>query len=306
MPFAIDMPPPQVIILGIVLGSMIVGWILDRIARAAGVRRFKGWDYMAAVICAGVGGYFGMIDGDERSIGVGAAVGFIAGAMVASFVFGALATIWSFFVGPPIKEGEEDKPRKVSIFRRFAILIFGALPVAFAALVAHEVYWLANLGAVTLQYNVGYKMLDYTQREEPMEKLAESLSDNRWQVESASIRPAEWLIHPDYVESNAEVLTYLKMFSGDKPPQEFPESWEKNDPLDTLMYIFWSTPDFAPKDIPPEPTQSIGIRIGKQRFELFNEILDRTLALRYLPRDLFVRGVKEVKRKGQPDDNGAN
>ena len=31
MPFAIEMPPPPVIVLGVVLGSMIVGLILDRI-----------------------------------------------------------------------------------------------------------------------------------------------------------------------------------------------------------------------------------------------------------------------------------
>lgn len=299
MPFAFEMPPPPVIVLCIVFGSMIVGFILDRIARAVGLRRFKGWDYLAAIVCAGVGGYFGMIDGDERSIAVGAAVGFIAGALIASVVFGALAAVYSFFSGPPVKEEDEGKPRKVSIFRRFAILIFGALPVAFAALVAHEVYWLANMGAFTLQYNVGFQMYDYTDREESMEKLAEDLTEQRWQIEAVSHRPAKWVVHTDYHDANAEVLYYLKMFAGDKPPKEQPASWDENDVVEHTMWTTWNQPDFAPKRIPDTAVNELGIRISKQRLKLFNDILDRTLALRYLPREVFVRGEKVVRPKGK-------
>lgn len=288
--------PPQVVVLIIVVVSMAVWFVLERLARWAGVRRIKTYDYAAAFLLGTIGAYLGWLDGDRNGAIVGGFIGFLGGAMVASVIFGALATVWSFFLGPPRKKKDKDQPQTTSFLRRLAILGAGSLTVVYAAVLAHEVYWMANLGALAAQYNIGFLIVDDNDREEPLGKLQSALKAKRWTAEVTQWQPTEIIVDPDFADAGPAAVAYIDLICGSKPPANMPAGWKQN-PDGKTLWAVWNKDDYDPKMLTRELQTSIGLRICFRRFEMFNECLDRTLVLQYLPRSVFVRGEKAVKQR---------
>jgi len=297
-------PSPPIFVLLIVLGALLLGLILDRVALWAGLRRNKLHDFLATLVITGGGAFVGWEDGGRPGAVLGAAIGFIAGTLATAVVFGALALVWSFLRGPAVKANhgsERNQSQPSFLGGRMKVLIFGALPVLYAGVMAHEVYWLANLGALTAQYKVGFRMADLAGRNKAYESFERYVEEDGWHAKAATWRPVVWFVHPDYHDTVHAMSCHLDMLAGHKPPPEKPSAWGDAPSADAL-WLMWNRDDFTVRDVYPGTTHRLAIRLCDRRFRLFNDCLDRTLLLSRLPRDLFVRGKKVLKRPPKPPE----
>lgn len=298
LPFAVNTEDLPIGLVVAVIVAMVLAFIFDRIARAVGLRRDKRWDWTAALLLAAAGAYFGWKDGGRQGAIIGGIAAFIGGTLAAAAAFGALAVVWSVLAGP--KWDPEYYPRKKDrrkpsfLGGRIAVLLGGILPAAFAALIAHEVYWMSNLAALTAQYGVGYTIADYSAHERPREDLVAALQQNRWQLEAGQWRPQRWLLFPEYADENKAALEYVDFVSGNKPPKEKPAAW--NTDWEQALWTEWTSAGFDAARLDPVELNRLGVHIANDRYALFNACLDRTLVLRYLPREMFVKEQKTAKQ----------
>ncbi|MFQ5733632.1 MAG: hypothetical protein ACE5KM_16975 [Planctomycetaceae bacterium] len=283
-----------------VVVALLIGYVFDRMARAARLRRNKRYDWYLAGIATVLGAGLGWMDGEGAGVGIGAAVGFFGGTLAASIVFGTLSVVWTLIRGPLPKRGREN--RRTTMGHRLGILVAGLLPVAFAVVIAHETYWMCNLVALAAQNDVGLSVAGSAGSQQPREKLKATVADRRWHVAAATWRPMQWLLQPEILDATRAELAFLDLIDGRKPPQEKPGGWADLSDRDPV-WTTWNMAGFDESFLRDETLHDLAMSICRRRLTLYSDCVERTWVLRYVPTGLFVRARQPQAGRPGPEKN---
>ena len=266
--------------------SLLIGYIFDRMARAARLRRDKRYDWYTALLLTATGAITGWLDGGGPGAAIGAIIGFFGGTLIASIVYGTLSVIWTLIRGPLPKRGQEAG--SVSMLHRLGILIAGGLPVVFAVIIAHETYWMFNLVSLTAQNDVSSKVALAAGAGQPREMLKENITNRRWHVAASTWRPARWVLQPELLAAARGELAFLDMIELKKPPDSKPEGWTDIGDGE-IVWTTWNMPAFEDSFLPDTTVNKVATRISQDRITFYTETVEHTWVLRHIPAQWFIR-----------------
>lgn len=272
----------------LIVVSLLIGYLFDRMARSARLRRDKRFDWLAALLGTAAGAGLGWLDGEGIGAGLGAAIGFFGATLTASIVFGTLSVLWTLLRGPLPRRNEEKRP--TTFGQRLGILLAGGLPVAFAVLIAHETYWTCNMVSLVAQNDLCSRVAESAADGQPRAGLKQNIENRRWHVAASTWRPMQWLLQPDNRDAARAELAFLDMIAGRKPPPEKPAAWTDLGGTE-VVWTNWNMDAFDSNDkefLRDETVRRVAADICAERVRLYGETVDRTWVLRYVPRELFV------------------
>lgn len=275
-------------------GIMIISFLADGLAAGAGVRWNKTWAWMAGVVCGFLVGIVAWFNGGELAASVGMVIGFIFGHIAGSILFGLNAMLVTVAFGP--KPKQPGKPRKPPTpMGSFAALILGSLPILVSIVAAHEIYWMMNMLSSRAQHQVGASMVRAGAKSEDRESLAQTIRQNRWQLDVVAISPLDLLMSKEDQRELQGTIASVDFLERKPAPAKIPETW-KASPDDLAIWTRWKVNPDAVRTVPLDHYQNHGARICNRSFSQINHYLNQSWVLRHLPRELFLKKETESVR----------
>jgi len=240
-----------------------------------------------------LGGIAGALLGAADLEIAGAISGAAVGGIAAYFAGGVLVGLVGAF-SPPAKQGPVDEagepaqetpaspPPRVSVAGMLGGLLARLVGVALLVVLAHETYWVVNVGALASDRDLAARITQATYRGDSRESLRHDLRNRRWMVAVFTARPLRWCISEKVSETNHGVLQFIDFLDGRGPEPKEPQSW-KEILVGTAAEWFFQSDNLLVEKAANHPLNMIGTAICRATEEQVDECLARTWFLRYVP-----------------------
>lgn len=265
----------------IVTGILAVAAIFVCVLPALAAGKWDGWLLVFSGLC-GVGfaawGYY------EYEV-FGAITGGISGSLIAFIVLGAPFGLFGAMSGAKGDERDRDGQTVENVKASTRVLLFLGRLVGVVLLVGacHELYWAANIASNLAGVQIAEELCRLTADDAPLEHTASVLQTMSARSRFFRIKPLGWIILPEeqrHIQLTIEVADFV---SGRHVERGVVPQW----PEWVVESNGFDLPTGDPTGVESARLNHLGVQVGRRFTQRAESLYDRTIVLRYLPRQPF-------------------
>ena len=286
------------IAIGVFAGALGCGIVEALVEKHAGAHR-------GLILLGGIAG--GAIGAADLEI-TGAIGGAIAGGIAAYFCGAVLVGFVGGFTPKPKRPDEQaagqpgpspaaPSPAAPAVGAFFGGLVARLVGIALLVVLAHETYWVVNVGALAADHDVGALITRATYRGDSRESLRYDLRNRRWVVAVFTARPLAWCLSEEVADVNRGMLQFVDFLNGKGIQPEGPQGW-KEILVGTAAEWFFQSDNWLVEKAANRPLNMIGAGICVATEQQLDECLAETWLLKYVPTEKLL-GKDESTREGE-------
>ena len=282
------------IVIGVFGAALGCGIVEALVEKHAGVHR-------ALILLGGIAG--GLLGAADLEI-AGAIAGAIAGGIAAYFTGAVLVGLAGAFSpgprqdpesqpGDPAQAPPASPPPAASVAGLLGGLLARLVGIALLVVLAHEVYWVVNVGVLAADHDVAAMITRATYRGDSRESLRHELRNRRWMVAVFTARPLAWCISEEVTETNNGVLQFIDFLDGRGLEPKEPQGW-KEILVGTAAEWFFQSDNWLVEKAADRPLNMIGAAICGATEQQVDECLAETWLLKYVPTEKLLEKEDEL------------
>ena len=281
------------IAIGVFAGALGCGIVEALVEKHPGAHR-------GLILLGAIGG--GAIGAADLEL-VGVLSGAVAGGIAAYFCGAVLVGFVGAFTPrakPPDEQaaGQADpSPAAPAVGAFFGGLLARLVGIALLVVLAHETYWVVNVGALAANHDIGAMITQATYRGDSRESLRYDLRNRRWVVAVFTARPLRWCLSEEVADVNRGMLQFVDFLNGKAIPPEGPQGW-KEILVGTAAEWFFQSDNWLVEKAANRPLNMIGAGLCVATEQQLDECLGKTWLLKYVPTEKLL-GKDESTREGE-------